>query len=112
MELIREEEARAFAHEPAATVRDYNTIDPEISGATATIKGRYPAEGFVMNMKVKEMAFVMAGTGTLHLPDKDVPLNVGDLVLLHPHEAFAWSGQMTLFIATTPRFDPAQYGKA
>lgn len=111
MELIRERQARAFSHEASVTVHDYPTTNPNISGATAFIKGRYPAEGFVMNSKVHEMAFVMAGSGMVHLQGQDIPLEIGDLVLLQPEEAFAWSGQMTLFIATAPRFEPEQYGK-
>lgn len=111
MELIREGEAKAFSHEHSATVRDYPTTDPSISGATAVINGRYPADGFVMNHHVKEMAFVMAGKGFLHMQGQDTPLAIGDMVLLQPQEAFAWSGQMTLFIATAPRFEAEQYSK-
>ncbi len=108
MELFPKEKRKAFPRD-GATVFDYATKDSSLSGAVAEIRGRYPANGFVVNRKIKELAYVLEGEGYLLFPDDHRPLAQGDLVLFQANELFAWAGQMDLLIVTAPRFDPAQY---
>ncbi len=108
MEIVKKEKRVAYDRQ-SAVVLDYETENPRLSGAVAEIRGRYPAEGFVLNRKIVELAFVMKGSGDLLTPERVISLAEGDLVMLEKEEAFAWYGDMDIFIATAPRFDLAQY---
>lgn len=107
----------------SATVWEYDTKDEKISGAVAEIKGRYPEKGFAQN-GFKELVFVISGNGFVVTPKERKEIDVGDVILLQPHEQYAWEAKsrteppaggsgtgsnMTLFIATTPKFDPKQH---
>lgn len=109
MEICRED-ARSLAHtESGVTLFDYAMQDAALCGAVALIRGRYPETGFVVNRKVKEMVYVLAGRGNVETAAGPLVLAQGDVVLLDKDEAFAWGGDMDLFIVTTPRFDVDQY---
>lgn len=109
MQIIRENEKRTVSLDDVVTVHEYDTHDGFISGATAVIKGRYPARGYVMNKKLKELVYVLEGNGKLVFPDREVSFAKGDVIFLDHMEKYAWDGDMVLFMATSPSFDPAQH---
>lgn len=80
-----------------------------ISGAIAEIKNRYPEKGFAVNEVCKEIAFVVSGSGQIVNHDQTRPINMGDLIYIDKNESFAWEGKITIFMATTPAFDPKQH---
>jgi mannose-6-phosphate isomerase-like protein (cupin superfamily) len=85
------------------------TQDGFISGAVAEIKGRYPAHGFVINKKIKELVYVLSGKGQIILSQGETEISVGDVIFVDHMEKFAWNGDMVLFMATAPSFDPKQH---
>ena len=109
MEIIRENEKRTLSPLAHVTIHEYYTHDAEISGGVAVIKGRYPERGFVINQKCKELVYVLDGSGTLIMPSGETAFAKGDVLLIDHKEKFAWDGDMVLFMATTPTFDPAQH---
>lgn len=80
-----------------------------LSGAISQINGRYPEKGFALNEVSKELAFVVAGDGKAVSPHGETSLDLGDVVLIQPNEPFAWEGNLTIFMATTPKFNPKQH---
>lgn len=109
MQIIRENQKRTISPLPHVAIHEYDTHDGEISGATAEIKGRYPEHGYVMNLKCKELVYILSGRGKLIMPTGETTFAKGDVLFLDINEKFAWEGDMVLFMATTPLFDPAQH---
>lgn len=85
--------------------------EKSISGAIAEINGRYPEKGFAVNEDSKELSFVISGNGHIVTPTQKRPIHVGDLIFVDKGDLFAWEakGALTLFMATTPKFDPNQH---
>lgn len=123
MQVVKYSETRKVALAPSATVWEYDTKDPSISGAVAQINGRYPGVGFATN-GFKELVFVISGNGFVVTPKERKEIDLGDVILLQPNEQYAWEAKsrtdppiggsgtgsnMTLFMATTPKFDPKQH---
>ena len=109
MIVVKDAEKQKFTPAKSACVFEYDTKDQDLGGATAIIKGRYPDFAFVVNQKVKQLVYVISGSGGILTPDGIHVLNKGDMVFIDKGEKFAWDGTMELFIANAPRFDPKQY---
>jgi len=109
MHIIRENDKITLRPLEHVTIHEYITPDREISGGVAEIKGRYPVHGYVLNQKCKELVYILAGGGRLITPSGTTEFAQGDVLFLDHKEKFAWEGDMVLFMATTPTFDPAQH---
>ncbi len=109
MQIVRKSDRLTLTPEPDVKIYEYETDDAFLSGAVAEIDGRYPDRGFCVNERLKELVYVIAGQGLLVFRNKSVPFEAGDTLFIDHGEAFAWEGQMTLYIATAPKFDPAQH---
>jgi mannose-6-phosphate isomerase-like protein (cupin superfamily) len=83
--------------------------DKDINGAVIELNGRYPDKGSVVNLKCKELAYVIKGSGKLVVEDKEIKLNEGDLVLIEPGEKYYWEGRMTMFMPCSPAWYPKQH---
>jgi hypothetical protein len=108
MGIIKHTEIRKVTLAPSTTVWEYDTSDSSISGAVAQINGRYPEKGFAEN-GFKELVFVISGNGFVVTPKERKEIDVGDEILIDKNEKYAWEGNMTIFMATTPKFDPKQH---
>lgn len=81
-----------------------------MDGATAVINGRYPSEGYVMNQRSEELAYVISGQGAIVTKTERVMLLAGDMVMIPANEAYFFEGKnLRLFIACTPPFHPDQH---
>ncbi len=96
-------------HKHACVITEHALGDPQLDCVIAEINGRYPAVGRVTNQKCKLLAQVQGGSGKLVVEGKEVSLNPGDQVLIEPNEKYFWDGQLTLFIACSPAWYPAQH---
>jgi mannose-6-phosphate isomerase class I len=108
MQIVKHTEIRKVTLARSATVWEYDTDDATISGAVAEINGRYPEKGFAEN-GFKELVFVISGNGIIVTPTKRIDIDLGDEILLDKKEKYAWEGNVTLFMATTPKFNPRQH---
>ncbi len=109
MQVIKHTDTNKLAASSSTSIWEYLTHDQDISGAVAKINGRYPETGFAMNEVSKELVYVLEGNGSVIRKDGSVKISKGDVILLQPNELFAWSGTLTLFMATAPTFDPKQH---
>ncbi len=57
MQIVKSSEKREHQVGDSAVVCEYETADPTLGGATALIQGRYPAEGYVVNTRVKQLVY-------------------------------------------------------
>jgi len=108
MQIVKYTEIRKVTPTPTTTIWEYDTKDNTISGAVAQINGRYPKVGFAVN-GFKELVFVISGSGFVLTPKERKEIDVGDEILIGKNEKYAWEGDMTLFMATTPKFDPKKH---
>ncbi len=109
MIVVKNSQKQKFAPTKSCRVFEYDTEDKKLGGGVAVIKGRYPDEGYVVNLKVKQIAYVMSGKGFIVMPGKKRALAAGDMIFIDAKEKFAWLGNMKLFLSNAPRFDSKQY---
>lgn len=109
MTIIQSSNANKVQASPTTTIWEFPVDDQTISGAITEINRRYPEKGFAVNKVSKELAFVISGKGYIVTLTQKRPISVGDLVFLDKGEQFAWKGTLTIFMATTPKFDPKQH---
>lgn len=109
MIIVPSVESKKTQASTSTTIWEFPTGDRVVSGAVAQIKGRYPEKGFAVNQKSKELAFVISGSGHVVMPIEKRSINVGDLIYLNKGEPFAWEGTLTIFMTTSPAFDPKQH---
>jgi hypothetical protein len=108
MQIVKHTNIRKVTPTPTTTIWEYDTDDESISGAVAQINGRYPRVGFAVN-GFKELVFVISGNGIIVTPTGRKDIDLGDEILINKNEKYAWEGKMTLYMATTPKFDPKKH---
>ena len=109
MQIVKSDTIHQVKEDNLTTIWEYPTIDKDINGAVAKINGRNPEKGFFVNA-FKELAFVLSGNGFVVTPKVRKEIDVGDEILIDTNEQYAWeAGSMTLFMATTPAFDPKKH---
>lgn len=111
MNIIPSSQTNKIQATPTTTIWEFVMKEKAISGAVTEINGRYPEKGLAVNKKSKELAFVLSGSGYVITSTTKRQIVVGDLIFLDKKESFAWEtkGALTLFMATTPKFDPKQH---
>ncbi len=109
MNIIQSSQTKKIQASPTTTIWEFVMKEQSISGAIAEIKERYPEKGFAVNKISKELAFVISGDGYAITQNEKRPIHVDDLIYLDKGETYAWEGNLTLFMANTPKFDPKQH---
>lgn len=111
MKYIAKSQAHKISNSQAVDVDEYLMEDPDINGAVATIKGRYPDTGFVVNEECKELLHVISGSGKLVTKDKSVELSPGDQALIAKGEPFRYENTANLVVlaACSPPWTPEQH---
>lgn len=109
MKIVRKDQTIQFKNSPVCIATEYPLHDKDINGAVIELSGRYPDKGRVVNLKCKELAYVMKGSVNLYVEGKKVELQEGDMVLIYPKEKYYWDGNCTLFIPCTPAWSLEQH---
>lgn len=109
MEFVRKGQAEKFKNSDVCIATEYSLKDRDINGAVIELKGRYPKKGRVTNLKCKELAYVISGSGKVVVENKEVKLKKGDLVLIKPKERFFWKGNLIMFVPCVPAWKPEQH---
>lgn len=112
MKIVYKQESIKNQNNEFCIAFSYPTNDKDISGALIELRGRYPTKGTVVNLKCKEMAYVIKGSGKLFVEKNEFVLSKGDLVLINPNEKYYWDGNMTLFMPCSPSWYPEQHKEA
>lgn len=90
-------------------VLEYGAGD-NLDVAIATINGRYPEIGFVLNERSEEAVYVIAGTGSLTTKNTTAALAQGDAAFIAVDEAYYFEGNdLQLVITCTPPWTPDQH---
>jgi len=109
MKVVHKNQTKEFKNSDVCTATEYPLGDKDINGAVIELKGRYPDKGRVVNLKCKELAYVVKGSGRVVVEGEEVELNKGDVVLIEPGEKYYWEGNMTMLVPCTPAWYPEQH---
>lgn len=83
--------------------------EKDINNAVIELSGRYPDDGFALNLICTEIIYVIEGIGRVHADETEMRLEVGDMVRLKPKERYYFDGKMKLLISSSPAWYPEQY---
>lgn len=109
IEHVKKQDAIKHANSPNCAVYEYQMKNSQMSIAVAEIVDRYPEQGYAINHQCSEMGYVLKGGGRLVSDTQEVILSVGDVVYIPHSVKFYWEGNLTVILASTPSWDPAQY---
>lgn len=109
MKIVYKNQSHRFKNSNVCLAIEYPLGDKDINGAVIKLKGRYPDKGRVMNLKCKELSYVMRGSGKVVIEDKEIELKEGDMVLIEPGEKYFWEGKMEMFVLCAPAWYPEQH---
>lgn len=109
MKTIHKNQTKIFKNSEACTAIEYPLGDKDINGAVIELNGRYPTKGRVVNLKCKEMAYIIKGAGRLVAEGEEVKFEEGDLMLIDVGEKYFWEGSATMFVPCTPAWNPEQH---
>lgn len=111
MKVVYKNQAKKFKNSDVCTAIEYLLGDKDINGAVIKLSGRYPDKGRVVNLKCKELAFIIKGSGKIVVEDEEIKLEKGDMVLIDSGEKYFWDGNMTIFTSCTSAWYLKQHKK-
>ena len=109
MKVVHKNQTKKFKNSKVCTAIEYPLGDKDINGAVTELNRRYPDKGSVVNLKCKELAYVVRGSGRLVVEGEKISLQEGDLALIEPGGKYFWEGNMTMFMPCTPAWYPEQH---
>lgn len=109
MQIVRKDQTKAYKNSEKCTAFEYPTEGEDINGAVIELTGRYPDVGMVVNEQCSELVYIISGSGSVFLGEKETEVSQGDVLRIPPQEKYSWDGTMTLFIASAPAWYPGQY---
>lgn len=109
MKIIHKNQTKILKIGEVCTAVEYPLGDKDINGAVIELDGRYPDKGRVVNLKCKELAYVISGSGRIVLNDKEMNFNEGDLILIQAGEKYFWEGRVAMLMSCTPAWYPEQH---
>lgn len=109
MKIIHKSQAKTHKNSEGCDAIEYPLGDKDINGAVIKLHGREPDKGRVVNLKCKEIAYIIKGSGKVVVNGKEVRFKSGDLILIKPGEKFYWQGRATMFMPCAPAWYPEQY---
>lgn len=111
MKVIHKNQTEIFKNSDVCVAIEYPLNDKDINGAIIKLNGRYPDKERVVNLKCKELVYVMEGFGRVVVEKKDVKLRKGDLTLINPGEKYFFDGNLIMFMSCTPAWYVEQHKK-
>lgn len=110
MNFIKCNKAEKGQNSDSCKTTEYDFKDSDMDLGIATITGRYPEEGYCMNLKCKELVYVIEGEGSLYFEDKNINFSKGDAILIEPNEKYYWKSNYCILTMTcTPPWSKEQY---
>ncbi len=110
MKVIKYNDALKGSNSNKCKTLEYSFGDKDIDLGLATITGRYPDNGYCVNLKSKELIYCIEGDGTLNFENKTVSFKKGDSILIYPNEKYFWQTNYCIVsMACTPAWTEEQH---
>lgn len=88
MKVIKYSDALKGKNSQKCKTLEYSFKDKDIDLGIVTISGRYPDEGYGVNLISKELIYVIEGSGTLNFKNEKIEFSEGDSILIEPNEKY------------------------
>lgn len=109
MKIIKQNQTLERKNSEICIVTEYPVGDETLDFAIVKISGRYPAQGYAVNNKCKEIVYVQEGEGEVFINFQIHQINAGDVILVEAGEKFYWNGHLRLHISCRPAFSVEQH---
>jgi len=109
MKVIYKNQTKEIKKGDNFVVTEYPLKDRSINAAVIKVNGRYPNKGRIVNLKCKELIYIIKGYGELFVEGKKFELKRGDMVLIDLGERYYWHGRIKAFVSDTPAWYPEQF---
>lgn len=109
MKVCKKENSVLYKNSENCQNLEYPLGDPDINVSVATVNGKYPETGYCINEEVKELLYIMEGTGKLIKKDETIEFKAGDVILVEKGEAYRWDAKCTVLIPCTPAWYEEQH---
>ena len=110
MKVIKYNDALKGKNSGKCKTLEYSFMDKDIDLGIATIKGRYPDEGYGVNLISKELIYVMEGRGTLNFENEKIEFSEGDSILIEPNEKYYYDTEYCkISMSCTPAWSIEQH---
>ena len=110
MKIIRKNEAVLGTNTDKCNTIEYSFGDKDIDLGLATITGRYPSEGYCVNLISKELVYVLEGSGELHFEDEVISFQEGDAILIENNKKYYWNtNYCKVSMSCSPAWSIEQY---
>ena len=100
MKVIKYNNALKGKNSDKCKTLEYSFMDKDIDLGIATISGRYPDDGYGVNLVSKELIYVIEGSGTLNFEDKKIDFSKGDSILIEPNEKYYYDTEYCVISMT------------
>lgn len=110
MRLIKGNDALNGANGNTCKYLEYSFEDKDIDLGISTITGRYPEEGYNINVVSKELVYVLDGSSKVCFEKDIIEINKGDAFLIEPGEKYYWETNYCVVTTTcTPAWSEEQH---
>ena len=110
MKVIKSKEAISCKNTDRCEVIEYSFGDKDIDLGIAIITGRYPDNGYCVNLISKELIYVLEGSGKLCFEDRNIIFSKGDSILIDNNEKYYWEAEYCKVSMTcSPAWNKEQY---
>lgn len=109
MKITLKHQAIKKAVGTSCSVTEYPLNHEMLDIAIATIAGRYPETGRVVNQECSELGYVQQGMGKIVVGGDEFSLIAGDTVIIEAGEPYYWEGNMQLILSCRPAWTAAQH---
>ncbi len=109
MKVCKKENSVLYKNSNECHNMEYPLGDTDINVSVATVNGKYPESGYCVNLEVKELLYIMEGTGKLIKKDEVVEFKAGDVILVEKGEAYRWDANCKVLISCTPAWHEEQH---
>jgi len=109
MKIVRKNQTKEFKNSDFFTAIEFPLGDKDMNGAVVKINGRGPDKNKVVNLKCKELAYIIHGSGRIIVGNTETKLNAGDLILIEAGEPYYWEGNLEMFVPCVPAWYPQQH---
>jgi mannose-6-phosphate isomerase-like protein (cupin superfamily) len=109
MKVIYKNQIKKHNNSKVCLAHEYHLGDKDINGAVIEIKGRYPDKDRVVNLKCKELVYILEGSGKVVVDGKTVKFKRGDMILIYAGEKYYWNANCIILTACTPAWYSKQH---
>ena len=110
MKIIKSNEAIKGSNSDKCKTIEYSFGDKDIDLGLATITGRYPENGFCVNLISKELIYVLEGSGNLYFENRNIEFSEGDSILINNNEKYYWeTDYCKVSMVCTPAWSVGQH---